>query len=324
MNDMKSLLINRLGTRIQCGKNLASYTTFKIGGPAEFFISTETVDDLVFIITTVRSLGIPITILGGGSNILISDNGIRGLVIKNATEKIQIVGIKGAYRKGSSSGSVFVEAESGVPFNKLVRFTIEEQLSGLEMHLGLPGSVGGAVFMNSKWTRPPVNVGDRVHQVKVLTHAEGVKIIAGDRLQFRYGSSVFQKTGDIILSVIFRLSCSDKKILWQKANESILYRKATQPQGEKTAGCVFKNISKAEAIAAHTPEFTTSAGYLIDHAGCKGLVVGDAKISKIHANFIVNTGRAKASDVIQLMEIMKERVKDKFGVTLQEEIIRYG
>jgi len=300
--------------------NLASYTTYKIGGPADLFIEARSTSDIVLAVTTAQRYHIPWFIIGGGSNILIGDKGFRGLVIRNLTNKITVRGMKGAITKGVQGGSVYVEAESGVPFNTLVRYTIEEGLEGLEMHLGLPGSVGGAVYMNSKWTRPTAFVGDRVYQATILTPQGDVTSVSKEYFQFSYGSSSMQKSGDIVLMVLFELTRSTKEKLWTVANDSINYRKHTQPQGVKTAGCVFKNISMVEAVSAGTPDHTTSAGYLLDHAGCKTFRVNDAAVSQVHANFVVNTGKATSHDMVQLINQMKEQVKLKFGVSLVEEI----
>lgn len=303
---------------------LAPLTTFKIGGPAEFFYEARGVEELVEAVTKGRKLGLPITILGGGTNVLIGDKGIRGLVIKNNTAAITIRGMKGSYRAGRKVGSVYVEADSGVVFNKLVRFTVEEGLGGLEAHLGLPGTVGGAIFMNSKWTNPVSYVGDAVYQVTILTPKNEINVVDRSYFRFAYDTSIIQKTGDIVLRVVFALVPQDKNELWNVANQSIAYRRESQPQGTKSPGCTFRNISKAQAIVAATPGHTTSAGFLLDHAGLKGKAVGDAQISPIHANFIVNHGHAHASDVIELIEIAKAKVKAQFGVELIEEIVRVG
>ncbi len=303
---------------------LAAFTTFKIGGPAEFFYEARSVEELVDAVKKARELGIPVTILGGGTNILIGDKGIRGLVIKNSSGVITIRGMKGKYQGGETKGSVFVEADSGVVFNKLVRFTVEEGLGGLEAHLGLPGTVGGAIFMNSKWTKPVSYVGDTVYQVTILTPQNKVKVMDRSYFRFAYDTSVIQKTGDIVLRVVFSLVPKEKEKLWQVANDSIAYRRESQPQGIKSPGCTFRNISKAQAVAAATPDHTTSAGFLLDHAGLKGKAVGGAQFSTIHANFIINNGHAKASDVIELIEIAKANVKSQFGVELEEEIVKLG
>lgn len=303
---------------------LAPFTTFKIGGPAEFFHEARTVEGLVEAVKKAREMRVPITILGGGTNILIGDKGIRGLVIKNNTGTITIRGMKGRYRAGRKVGSVYVEADSGVVFNKLVRFTVEEGLGGLEAHLGLPGTVGGAIFMNSKWTKPVSYVGDAVYQATILTSESETKIVDRSFFRFAYDTSVIQKTADIVLRVVFSLTPGEKDDLWKIANQSIAYRRESQPQGVKSPGCTFRNISKSQAIVAVTPNHTTSAGFLVDHAGLKGKSVGDAQISPVHANFIVNNGHAKASDVVELIEIAKAKVKSQFGVELQEEIVRLG
>lgn len=344
-NSLKTLL----GERVKENVPLAAFTTFKIGGPAEFFYEARSVEELVGAVTKARELGVPITILGGGTNVLIGDKGIRGLVIKNNTGTITIRGMKGKYQGGETKGSVFVEADSGVVFNKLVRFTVEEGLGGLEAHLGLPGTVGGAIFMNSKWTKvtskdatqgivtqnnrgrylgtlpmPASYVGDTVYQATILTPQNEVKVVDRSYFRFAYDTSIIQKTGDIVLRVVFALAHQDKEALWNVANQSINYRRESQPQGTKSPGCTFRNISKAQAVVAATPDHTTSAGFLVDHTGLKGKSVGDAQFSTIHANFIINNGHAYASDVIELIEIAKAQVKAQFGVELEEEIVKLG
>lgn len=303
---------------------LAPFTTFKIGGPAEFFYEAGTIAQLVESVTKARELGLNVTILGGGTNVLIGDKGIRGLVIKNNTGAITIRGMKGSYRAGRKVGSVYVEADSGVVFNKLVRFTVEEGLGGLEAHLGLPGTVGGAIFMNSKWTKPVSYVGDAVYQATILTPKNETKIVDRSFFRFAYDTSVIQKTADIVLRVVFALTPWEKNDLWKIANQSIAYRRESQPQGVKSPGCTFRNISKSQAVIAVTPNRTTSAGFLVDHAGLKGRAIGDAQISPVHANFIVSNGHAKASDVVKLIELARAKVKEQFGVELVEEIVRLG
>lgn len=324
MSDIYEMLHKKYGDRVRRDEPLARYTTFKIGGPADIFFEAKETNEIVDAVLAARQANTPVFILGGGTNILIGDRGIRGLVIKNNTANITIAGAKGKMTSGQRVGEVFVEADTGVPMNKLVRFTVEEGLAGLEMQLGLPGSVGGAMYMNSKWTHPEGYVGDAVYQATILTPTGEVKAVPKSYFQFAYDTSSIQKTGDIVLSVIFALTPADKEELWKIANESIAYRRATQPQGVASPGCTFQNISKAEAFSVPTPNHTTSAGFLVDHAGMKGAVAGSAKISDVHANFIVNTGQAKASDVVQLIEDARARVKSQFGVDLKEEIVRVG
>lgn len=324
MNTNTDEIRQLLGGQVKENILLAPFTTFKIGGPAEFFYEAGSVTELMEAVIKGRKLGLPITILGGGTNVLIGDKGIGGLVIKNNTAAITIRGAKGSYRAGRKVGSVYVEADSGVVFNKLVRFTVEEGLGGLEAHLGLPGTVGGAIFMNSKWTNPVSYVGDAVYQATILTSQNETKIVDRSFFRFAYDTSVIQKTADIVLRVIFALTPGEKDYLWKIANQSIAYRRESQPQGVKSPGCTYRNISSSQAIAAATPNHTTSAGFLVDHAGLKGKSVGDAQISPVHANFIVNNGHAKATDVVELIEIAKAKVKQQFGVELEEEIVRLG
>lgn len=303
---------------------LAKYTTFKIGGPADEFVDAKTNDELVEAIGKARAVGMPVFVLGGGTNVLIGDKGIRGLVVKNSTSTIKIKGMKGQSSVGGSKKTVYVEADSGVSINKLVRFTADEGLAGLQMHLGLPGTVGGAVYMNSKWTHPAGYVGDVVYQAEILTPAGERKFVPNKYFQFAYDTSSIQKSRDIVLSVVFALQMDEKDRLWSIANESIAYRRASQPQGVKSAGCTFRNVSAAEVLSRGLPPEATSAGFLVDHAGLKGLQIGGAQISPMHANFIINTGTALASDVIQLISRAKDQVKHQFGVTLEEEIVRVG
>lgn len=324
MKDSFQLLMSKSGNRMKENVPLARYTTFKIGGPADLFLEVTNSDEFVSVVRQARSLDVPVTVIGGGSNILIGDRGIRGLVIKNNTARIALAGFRGQYRKGASEGRVYVEADSGVIMNKLVRFTIEEGLSGLEMQLGLPGTVGGAIYMNSKWTHPEGYVGDPVYQATILTGKSEIRVVPRSYFQFGYDTSIIQKTGDLVISVVFALESDRREDLWDIANKSIAYRRESQPQGVQSSGCIFRNIRDSQAILLPTPDFTTSAGYLLDHAGLKGMRVGAAHVSPVHANFMINTGQARASDMVELIERARIAVKEKFGVVLEEEIVRLG
>ena len=324
MQESYQQLKQTLKDRVKEHELLARYTTMKIGGPADLFYEAKTQDELVLAIKEGRRLGVPVFILGGGTNILIGDRGIRGLVIKNSTSSISIRGMKGNIQGGTSKGVVYVEADSGVIMNKLVRFTVDEGLQGLEMQLGLPGTVGGAVFMNSKWTRPEGYVGDVVYQAMILTSDNILKLVPKSYFQFAYDTSILQKTREYVVSVVFSLQHAHKDELWKTANDSIAYRRETQPQGVLSLGCTFRNISRAQAMTLATPNHTTSAGFLVDHAGLKGATEGEAQISDRHANFIINKGKATASDVVKLISRAKEQVKRQFGVELEEEIVRVG
>jgi len=323
-NDTFKILLNAFPGKIRVNEPLARFTTFKIGGPADLFFEAQTKQELVDVLVLARKNSIPVFVLGGGTNILISDKGIRGLVVKNSTRHIVTRAALGTVQKGKVSRRVFVEAESGAIFNTLVRYTVDEGLKGLEMHLGLPGTVGGAIYMNSKWTHPIAYVGDVLYQAEILTQSGEQKIVPQRYFHFGYDKSSLQKTKDIVLTVTFALEKEDKERLWGIANESIKYRQSTQPQGVFTAGCTFRNVPQSTVLSLGLPKEATSAGFLIDHVGLKGKIIGDAQISSVHANFIVNKGHARYSDVIELINIAKENVKKQFGVVLEEEIQRAG
>lgn len=324
MNIFVSLMEEKYPSRFKQDVPMSTYTTFKIGGPAEYFVTVRSSDELQECLEMAHLHKIPAFVLGGGSNILVSDKGIKGLVIKNMSSTISLRGMKGLVKGQISQGEVFVEVDSGVMINQLVRFTIEEGLAGLEMHLGLPGTVGGAIYMNSKWTKPEGYVGDVVTQAKIFTKKGSVDTVEKSYFKFGYDQSILQDTKETVLTVTFGLTKESKDVLWERANESIGYRRESQPQGKFSPGCTFRNLSKAEAISVPTPGHTTSAGFLIDKAGLKGKRIGDAQISDVHGNFITNLGKATARDVIQLIELARHEVKSKFGVTLEEEVVRVG
>lgn len=255
--------------------SLAKHTTFKIGGPADLFFVAKNTKDLKEAVQWAKKTKNRFFILGGGSNLLVSDKGFRGLVIKNQSSDI---------RHQPSNNFAFVEAESGLPTSRVVRYTLDKSLSGLEPFFGLPGTVGGAVWGNAHFQRRKIK--DVVFKL--------------------------EKFDKIILSVIFKLKHGNKKELWQRAKEALKYRQMTQPLKYPSAGCIFKN-----------PD-SQSAGSLLEKCGLKGKRIGGAMISAQHANFIVNTGKATAQDVLDLIKLCQRKVKEKFGVKLEEEIIKLG
>lgn len=303
--------------RVRVGEFMSLHTTFKIGGPAEYYIDVQTTDELIKAVKATKDLHLPVFIFGGGSNIIVSDSGIKGLVIKNNCRRFKLMRVSGKGKK------VLVYAESGVIMNQLVRFMIEEGFGGLEYQLGLPGTVGGGVYMNSNFPRKGVYVGDYLFKARLLTEDGEIKEVDNAYFAFAYDKSILQETGEILLSAIFKPVSTDKKILWERGMEALKYRSDTQPKGS-SAGCTFRNISIVDALRVPTPEKVTSAGYLIDKAGLKGKRIGDAMISDMHANFILNMGNAKAEDVIGLVRLMKEEVFKKFGVHLALEVRNVG
>lgn len=310
--------------RVRQNEPMSLHTTFKIGGPAQFYTDVATIEDLKIAVTTARRLGFPVFILGGGSNVIIADRGIRGLVIKNNCRRFDVMRMSGRIKNQKIDvDRALIMAESGAIMNQLVRFAIDRGLSGLEYQLGLPGTVGGAVCMNSNFPLKGVYVGDCVYKARLLQKDGITKEVDGSYFRFAYDYSVLQETGEILLSVLFALSPYDKKKLWERGTEALKHRSDTQPKGA-SAGCTFRNISTLEALSIPTPGRVTSAGYLIDKAGLKGKKVGGAMISPLHANFILNTGDAKAQDVVNLIDLMKKEVLQKFGVHLALEVKTVG
>lgn len=300
--ELKKELEEKLGLgRVKTDELLAQHTTFEIGGPADFYFEAHNTDELLKAVKVARQLSVLYFILGGGSNLLVADKGFRGLIIRNKSHQIKILAMRGKITKaqGLEIGvdEVLLEADSGVPFNQLVRFTIEEGLGGLEAFLGLPGTIGGAVTGNAHWREKTIE--DNVVEKKF-----------------------FEK--EVLLSATFSLRKEDKAILWQRAREAMAYRQTRQPLNLPSAGCIFKNIKKSEAARVGTPGLTTSTGFLLEAAGLKGYQIGQVQISPFHANFIVNLGGGKAADVLKLIDLAKGKVKEKFGIKLEEEIVKVG
>ncbi|MFH1833062.1 MAG: UDP-N-acetylmuramate dehydrogenase [Candidatus Levyibacteriota bacterium] len=310
--------------RIRKNEPMSLHTTFKIGGPAKFYLNVEKIDDLVRAVKIAKKMNLPFFILGGGSNILVSDKGFKGLVIKNNCRNFEIMMVSGNVKnKKVGINKALVSAESGAIMNQLVRFTIEHGLSGLEYQLGLPGTVGGAVFMNSNFPKENSFVGDCVYQARLLTKEGEVKDVDNSYFHFGYDESILQKTGEMILSVVFKLSPEAKNVLWERGTNALEYRKKTQP-AKASAGCAFRNISMLEAINIPTPDRITSVGYLIEKAGLKGKRIGDAVISDMHANYILNAGHAKAEDVLKLINLIKGEIFKMFNVKINLEIKTIG
>lgn len=307
--------------RIKFGEPLAAQTTFKIGGPAKFYFEAQTQEDLTKAVLAAKSLGIPYFILGGGSNLLVSDKGFLGLVIKNKTNKIKVLGYKGEVKdQRSKISQALVEADSGAFLNRLVRFTLDEGLAGLESFLGIPGTVGGGIYINAHYQDQ--FLGDYLFKAKILNPQGEISEVNQAYFHFGYDQCILQKTGEILLSAIFKLKGGgEKESCWQKATEALKFRQSRQPQGFPSAGCIFKNITLAQAMRLGTPGKTCSAGFLIEAVGLKGKQIGKAQISPRHANFIVNSGGARACDVIELINLSKRKVKERFGINLEEEIV---
>lgn len=319
-----TFLVAALGAdRVKLAEPLKKHTYFKLGGPADLFYEATTVDELVKAVSSAIMYQIPYYVVGGGSNILVTDAGFRGLVIKNRTTGLILKGFAGGVEKGKLDlKEAIVQADSGVPANLLVRYSLDQGLAGLEQFLGLPGTVGGAIYNNSHHLGELI--GDRVSEVEVLDPAGNRQKYLQSDLDFAYDHSLLQKTKEVILTASFLLTRGDKDKLWEIANAAVKRRSTTQPLGAQSSGCMFKNIPLSDAMRLGTPGTTQSAGYLIDKAGLKGQRIGGAYVSDVHANFIVNDGGATSQDVLDLVALIRKVIKEKFGVNLTLEVMVVG
>lgn len=305
--DLLQEILNQLGhNRVSVSEPLARHTTYRIGGPADCFYEARTVRELTRAVRLARSLAVPSFVLGLGANILVGDRGIRGLVIRNRCSKVRFV------------GDTCLIADSGMVMADLIALTAERGLSGLEHFAGIPSTVGGALWQNLHFLNPDRN--DTVFIDHVLEGAtiltEGDQIIDVDRdyFAFDYDDSVLHHRADIVLKASFQLIPRGKEEIQRVIDENLKWRREKHPDLEMfpSAGSVFKKIEEL------------GAGRLIDQCGLKGYTVGRAQVIPKHANFIVNLGGATANDVVQMIQICKAKVKERFGVELTEEIKLVG
>lgn len=300
------LLRNRFGEdRLLEQVRLAPYTTFHVGGPADYFLEVWNSAELADGVILARQSGLPITLLGGGSNVLISDEGLRGLVVRT----------NGGAISGDRSG--LVRADAGALLNNVVRWTIGHGYRGLEGWAGMPGTVGGAVWGNSHFGGR--SIGEIIEVIRLLDAEGGIVEVEGPALRFAYDHSRLKESGEIALSVVFRLTPGgDPQDLRLTARESLVHRKRTQPLGDASAGCFFQNLDPTRDSVP--PGLPLSAGALIDRAGLKGASIGGARVSDIHANFIVSSATATAADIYALAKLCKQCVYEHCGVVLREEV----
>jgi UDP-N-acetylmuramate dehydrogenase len=294
--------------RVARNAALAPLTTFKVGGPADWLVETRSCAELRDVLALAGREGLPVTVVGGGSNLLIGDRGVRGIVIRPRGGEIHRV------------TETRIRADASVTINGLVRWTIAHALAGLERWAGTPGTVGGAVYGNAHFQGRLV--GDLVTRVAVVAPDGRLRELDAGEMEFGYDASRLQRTREILLWAEFAVSSGDPAVLRETARESLAYRKGTQPLDVPSAGCVFQNPDPA---ADRIPEgIPPSAGALIDRAGLKGRRVGGAQVSNTHGNFIVNDRHASAADIRRLVEECKDAVRREFGVDLREEIVYLG
>jgi UDP-N-acetylmuramate dehydrogenase len=293
----------RAGVALRHDEPLHRYTSFRIGGPADLYLDPPDVEVLALALREAARLGIPVTRLGGGTNVLISDRGVRGLAVR--------LGRAFDYRLWSEEheGRVEVEAGAASRLGKLVLESVERGLAGLEFAAGIPGSVGGGALMNAGAFGG--EIGDAIVGIMCVTLDGEPSLIHRSRLGFSYRRLALD-ADVVITSVRFSLLRSSVGKLKRVVGQIQAKRRRRQPLGLPNAGSIFKNPPG------------TYAGRLIEHAGLKGRIVGGAQISPEHANFIVNLGHAKASDVRDLMGLIQDAVWERSGVWLEPEVRLVG
>lgn len=304
----------------QEGVPMARYTTFKIGGPAKYFVPVRSVDELKQVLEIAHQHHLNYFVFGGGSNMLVADEGFDGMAIK-----IEM--------NAQSVADDTVVADAGVVTAVLTRATIDAGLTGFEWGIGVPGTVGGAVRGNAGAFGGEMK--DVVESAEALIDGE-VHTFSNASCMFGYRDSIFKKNGGIVLGVTLKLKPDAERNGLKKMMEFLDRRNKTQPKGAASTGCIFKNYEfppEADQIQAFRQkgvleEFLDkkriSAGWLIEQAAMKGEKVGGAEVSSAHGNFIVNSGHATATDVRALVAKIKERVAEKFGIDLEEEIQYIG
>lgn len=301
---------------------MSKYTTFKIGGPAKYLLTVTSTSDLVAALQYLDGSGISWHMLGGGSNMLVRDTGFDGVVVQVKSTHVEITGT-----------NMIVDA--GVPTVTVAQQSMAAGLKGFEWGVGVPGTIGGAARGNAGAMGKEMV--DNVHSVDVYSNGEVVTYTNAE-CEFGYRESRFKHEREVILRVTLTLAAykdDAEKVESRKAMLSFLsYRNETQPKGFASTGCIFKNpdaeqwkkqlFSHAEEADEKVKQFLKvgkiSAGWLVEQVGMKGAVHGGAEVSPVHGNFVVNTGTATASDVLSLIEEIKQRVYTTYGIELEEEV----
>ena len=292
------------GPRLKRHEPLAPYTTFKIGGPADLYFEAETGDALAAAILTAREAQVPYFVLGLGANVLIADKGVRGLVIRNVASHFAF----------HEDGRLWVE--SGAVMQKLIPEAVRRGWSGLEHYVGIPSTVGGAIWQNLHFLSPAPErertmfIAEVFETADLLTEESERRTVDATYMRFGYDDTILHHRKDVVLSATFRLERRDPAIMHRILQENLSWRGARHPwlDWHPSAGSIFK---KLEGVGA---------GRLVDQCGLKGYRIGDAQISHIHANIMVNLGHATAADVIALIRHAQTTVREQLGHSLEPEI----
>ena len=299
-DEIVTRLINITGKdNVRINEPMKNHTTFKIGGPAQYYVTPESVTQIQEVVSLCRDMNIPLHVIGNGSNILVGDDGVDGVVLA----------LFNTFSDYEIKDNV-ITAQAGMSLIKLAVIALREGLTGLEFASGIPGSVGGAVYMNAGAYDGQMK--DVVTSVTVLDEAGNIRILGRDELDMGYRTSAVAKNNMIVLQVVIELKSGDKEQIKARMNQLSELRKQKQPLEYPSAGSTFKR-----------PE-GYFAGKLIADAGLKGYSIGGAAVSEKHAGFVVNMGGATAKDVVELTDYIKKRIMEQFRVTLELEVKRIG
>lgn len=308
MSGAATTLSQAFGDRLTANAPLAPLTTFKVGGPAEWLLTVRTDDEVRRAIRIAHQCGLPLTLLGGGSNVLIADEGVRGLVLRIHGGEVRLLDEK------------TVRADAGVTINGLVRWTVAHGVAGVEAWAGTPGTVGGGIYGNAHFQGRLMS--ELLKRVTLLSRGGEERLVEAAEMEFGYDYSRLHRTGEIVLSADFHVHRGESAALREIARASLAFRKSTQPLEKASAGCIFQNPEMGrDAVPDGIP---CSAGALVDRAGLKDAKEGGARVSPRHANFIVNDGGATAAEIARLIERCRHTVRERFGVELRDEIVRLG
>ena len=319
MRNMETLVsdLQHIGIQVETDYLLKDCTTFRIGGPARAAAFARTLQEMTLILHRAQKYGVPVTCLGGGSNVLVSDDGIDGIVLLNRIHTL------------SFDGSV-ATVGSGYDWDDFVDAAGDKGLSGTAAMSGIPGSVGGAIYGNAGAYGECVS--DRIVSITLIDAAGNTRITTPDTLGFGYRDSDLKRTGEIVMEATFLLEPGSREELTRQREDILATRRSKHPApSEGTAGSFFKNISRpeerervVETLKLQDDGRNIAAGLLLDRVEARGMAVGDAAVFEKHANIIVNKGAATARDVLELSHRMKQRVLDRFGIGLEREVIWLG
>ncbi|WP_300667940.1 UDP-N-acetylmuramate dehydrogenase [Desulfoluna sp.] len=289
---------------------MARHTSFRLGGPCDLYLEPESLDDLRIAVAFLTQQGVPLTVVGDGTNLLVRDGGIQGTVLSLGT-------MDSAIEEDRQKNSVFLTVPAGVKTQHLCRFAAVKGLLGLNFATGIPGTVGGALAMNAGTDIGAF--GDIIESLMVIDPVGTVRTVSRDEIDIAYrhlaidGKTRKDEGFPIIFSARLRLKAGDRETLMTQRESLLCRRKSSQPVGLASAGCYFKN-----------PPAGPPAGQLIDSLGLKGEAEGGAQVSELHANYLVNTGKATTAEVLMLAARIKERVQQTHGIQLEEEVTLVG